>query len=136
MDPILFAAVGWLLCAPIACTLAGPDKRGDGFVVGLLFGPLGVVMAVMLGNRASAERAAFAALHATHRTTRPSTPLNSTSNLADVPDHLTIRRDGEVIGTWPLEDVLTFLNSGELVPTDHYLHDPASQTWRLLRRIA
>jgi len=129
-------ALVWILCGLIGCNLAGPEQRGNGFVVGLLFGPLGVIIAVMLGNRASAERAATAALHATHRAARPAAPVNPASSLADVPDQLTIRRDGEIIGTWPLADVLAFLNTGELVPTDHYLHDPATQTWRLLSRIA
>jgi hypothetical protein len=140
MDPIVILFV-WILCALIGCTLAGPGQRGNGFVLGLLFGPLGVLIAVVLGNRASAERAASAALE---RQTallfaaqqRPAASPHPVSSLADVPDELTIRRNGEIIGTWPLADVLSYLSTGELVPSDHYLHNPATQQWRLLSRIA
>lgn len=140
MDPIAILLI-WILCALIGCTLAGPGQRGNGFVLGLLFGPLGVLIAVVLGNRASAERSAAEAMErqtaAILAATRAPTPAAiPTSSLADVPDELTIRRNGEIIGTWPLADVLGYLGSGELVPSDHYLHNPATQQWRLLSRIA
>ncbi len=140
MEPIAILLI-WILCALIGCTLAGPGQRGNGFVLGLLFGPLGVLIAVVLGNRASAERAAAEALE---RQTalllaaqqRPAASPHPASSLADVPDQLTIRRNGEIIGTWPLADVLSYLGTGQLVPSDHYLHNPATQHWRLLSRIA
>jgi hypothetical protein len=140
MDPIAILFV-WILCALIGSTLAGPGQRGNGFVLGLLFGPLGVLIAVVLGNRASAERAAAEALErqtaAILAATRAPTPAASpTSSLADVPDQLTIRRNGEILGTWPLADVLHYLTTGQLVPSDHYLHNPTTQHWRLLSRIA
>jgi hypothetical protein len=135
---ILFTLI---LCAPIASILAGPGQRGNGFVLGLLFGPFGVLIAVILGNRASAERTAAAAMErqtaALLAVQRPPTPAaNPASSLTDVPDELTIRRNGEILGTWPLADVLGYLATGELVPSDHYLHNPATQQWRLLSRIA
>jgi hypothetical protein len=131
----------FILCALIACTLAGPGQRGNGFVLGFLFGPLGVLIAVVLGNRASAERTAAAAMEqqtaailaASRQPIKAAIPVSS---LTDVPDELTIRRNGEIIGTWPLADVLGYLETGELVPTDHYLHNPAANQWRLLSRIA
>lgn len=139
MDLIVIFFV-WILCALVACILAGPGQRGNGFVLGLLFGPLGVLIAVLLGNRASAERAAAASLE--HQTAlllaarqRPAASPNPVSSLSDVPDQLTIRRNGEIIGTWPLADVLGYLGTGELLPSDHYLHNPATQQWRLLSRI-
>lgn len=140
MDPIAILFV-WILCALIGCLLAGPGQRGNGFVLGLLFGPLGVLIAVVLGNRAAAEHAAAeamecqtAAILAAQK--RPAASPHPVSSLADVPDQLTIRRNGEIIGTWPLADVLGYLATGELLPSDHYLHNPAIQRWRLLSSIA
>lgn len=140
MDSIAILLI-WILCALIGCTLAGPGQRGNGFVLGLLFGPLGVLIAVVLGNRASAERSAAEAME---RQTalllaaqkRPAASPHPVSSLADVPDELTIRRNGEILGTWPLADVLGYLGTGELLPSDHYLHNPATQRWRLLSSIA
>jgi hypothetical protein len=142
MNPIVIAILFvWILCALIGYTLAGPGQRGNGFVLGLLFGPIGVLIAVLLGNRASAERTAADALErqtsllmaAQRRQVASPHPVSS---LSDVPDQLTIRRNGEIIGTWPLADVLGYLGTGELLPSDHYLHNPATQQWRLLSRIA
>jgi hypothetical protein len=140
MDPIAILFV-WILCALIGCTLAGPGQRGNGFVLGLLFGPLGVLIAVVLGNRAAAEHAAAEALERQTAAIlaaqkRPASSPHPASSLADVPDELTIRRNGEIIGTWPLADVLGYLTTGELLPSDHYLHNPATQRWRLLSSIA
>ncbi len=116
-------------------------------VYGFLFGPLGLIAAYLTGKREEEKQererimeeniARMAAIASGEwKPPRPAPPAHPPSSLADVPDNLTIRRNGEIIGTWPLADVLGYLGSGELVPSDHYLHNPATQQWRLLSRIA
>lgn len=149
-DVFLFV---FLFCImPIACAvwgwfLAGYGNRGRGMVYGFFFGPFGVIAAYVIGKRSEEQQerertmeeniARMAAIASGEwKPPRPAPPAHPPSSLADVPDQLTIRRNGEIIGTWPLADVLTYLSTGQLVPSDHYLHNPTTQHWRLLSRIA
>ena len=139
----LFVVFLWGLSALLACYVAGPGKRGDGFVIGLVLGPFGVITAAILGNRASTERTAAATTTAIERLTLAvSANRGSVASSAptltsptDGPTRMTIRRHGEVLGAWPYDEVVEFLRTGELVWTDEYLHDPAKQTWRVLSSV-
>ena len=137
--PIVCGIMGWFM--------AGPGQRGPGMVYGFFFGPFGLIAAWVIRQRAEAQEererimseniALMAAIASGEQKPRSHAPTAiPASSLTDVPDELTIRRNGEIIGTWPLADVLGYLATGELVPTDHYLHNAAANQWRLLSRIA
>lgn len=137
MDIALGIFVGWVVCAILAGVVAGKEKQGTGVLLGFLLGPFGILIAAIVGNRAATERVRLEEM-VRHNARRPgyAAAPSTTSKLADVPTTLTIRRDGEIIGTWSLEEVLGYLETGELVGSDQYLHDPPNGTWRILSRIA
>jgi len=121
---------GILLCGLIATAISPAGQKGQAFALGVLLGPIGILIAAVLGNRYHATAAAH------HRPIRDITP-DPTFNraLSEAPLEVTIRREGQILGTWPLSDVLDYLADGRLLPGDHYLHDPAANSWRLLSRL-
>lgn len=130
---ILFAS--WVLCALFAAAVGSVGKRtGLGFALGVFLGPLGILIAALVAigsrNNAPAQPTVVYLPHpsSTARTTGPQ--QNAMQNL---PEHLTIARDGELLGTWPLSDVMDYLAEGSLLPTDQYLQ---GNLWLPLRRIA
>jgi len=42
------ALIVWIVCAIIAASLSADDKRVMGAVLGILFGPLGILIAVLM----------------------------------------------------------------------------------------
>jgi hypothetical protein len=137
MDIALGIFLGWVVCAILAGVVAGKEKQGTGVLLGFLLGPFGILIAALVGSRAATERARLEEM-VRQNARRPGNAAapSTTSKLADVPTTLTIKRDGQIIGTWSLEEVLGYLETGELVGSDQYLHDPENGTWRILSRIA
>ena len=55
---IVFVCIlGWIVCALVGAALASEKGRGShGFLLGLLFGPIGIVIALLLPSRAAGRR--------------------------------------------------------------------------------
>jgi len=51
IDAIMF----WLACAALGFCVAGEGRRGSGFGLGFLLGPIGVIVAAILSNRDKKE---------------------------------------------------------------------------------
>jgi hypothetical protein len=131
---ILLCLITGLACGAISAAVVPGGQRGLAFLIGFLLGPLGVLIAVILGNR-SPDRHTSGTPAALMARLPDLTPRPVQSSFTDLPDHLTIRRGPDILGTWPLADVLDFLTEGRLVPTDHYLHDPTRDRWHPLTRL-
>ncbi len=134
MAPFLLALfIGGLLCGLIGVAVSPAGMKGQGFALGVLLGPIGILIAAVLGNRQPAPQSAPQQLMARTRDLAPDPSFNR--SLAEAPLEMTIRRDGHILGTWPLSDVLEYLTDGRLLPGDHYLQNPATNSWRLLSRL-
>lgn len=127
---LLFAGIASVLSSLIASAISPAGHKTTAFFLGLLLGPIGILIAAVLGNRPAANDSASLMAQLPDLT-----PARTHAPLHDVPDEITIRRDGQILGTWPLADVLDYLADGRLLPGDHYLHDPAANRWHLLSRL-
>ena len=135
-DPqfLLYCFALWLLCALLGTAIGSTaGKKGVGFALGTLLGPLGLILTAILciGGKKPDPTPTY------HPTTTHTHPQRNTPAPAatHIPDHLTIARDGTILGTWPLADVQDYLANGQLIPTDHFLH-ANGHTWLPLSRVS
>lgn len=116
--------ISCLLCGVIAMICAHTSRQGLAFLLGLLFGPLGILIAAVLRP---AEATAPPQIQGT-----PARP----AALPELPDLFEIRRGygagAEHYGPYTLDDVLTHLAEGTLLPTDQYR--TSAGHWALLSR--
>jgi hypothetical protein len=153
----IFAAVGYYVGGPT------DQAKTNGAMLGLFFGPFGAILAAVLGNREAARldaEAIIAAIHGAGGSAEPvaaaAAPVDiahlsqglaayassvaapptepAADPLAALPDIVTVRRGGEVIGQWSRETVIEFLKIGILLSGDQYLD--ASNEWNELGTIA
>lgn len=134
----LYLLIFILVCGFLGAIVGGKSS-GLGFVLGALLGPFGVIAAAVVGNRAALEAMLLWHQHAagqyppTQEARLSVADPAARSPLAGLPSELTIRRKGELIGTWPLADVLEYLTDGRLLPTDEYRKSP--KVWSLLKHL-
>ena len=116
---LLFAFIACVLCAVLGAAVACESRKGLGFLVGFLLGPIGVIVAAVM-KPAAAPPVAYSG-----RTAGPtrSSPFES------LPNRVSVSRRGEVIGTYELADFMDKLADGSLLETDYYLKDPQAGTW-------
>jgi len=132
-DLFLYSFAGWVLCALVGTAIGSTaGKKALGFALGSLLGPLGLILTAILciGGKKTEPIIIYREPPAESLARR-----NTPAPAADfIPDHLTISRDGQVIGTWPLADVQDYLATGHLTGRDLFLHSNG-QTWLPLTRI-
>jgi hypothetical protein len=123
---LIFGA--WLLCGLLGAAVGREAGKGRlGFCLGILLGPLGLLIAAVAtipGRKTPPSPSP--SLH------RPAPPATETTPA--IPDHLTIARNGAILGTWTYADTLDFLSAGRLVPSDQW-HDPDKNRWLPLARL-
>jgi hypothetical protein len=141
-------AAGATICGAIGYSVSVGDNRPTGFLLGFLLGPLGIIIAAIIGNREPKQRSAYhdGGVHISHSSYRPpvgnrhveqrmrASAVPSPELPPQVPDDVTVNRDGAIIGTWRYADVLEYLADGRLLPTDSW-HDPMSGRWHPLGRL-
>lgn len=113
MEPATFITLFFLsglICAILGRCVAAAGRESFGFLLGLILGPIGVIVAALLKPDATAPY-----VPTIHRQPDGPPPL---------PDQFTIRRGfgaaAEHYGPYSLEEVMNHLTSGALLPTDHY----------------
>lgn len=111
--------VFWAICGVVAGLVAGP-QRTMGFWLGILFGPIGIIVAAIIGNRPPPQ-------------TVYASPPPPAITVKPPPLKMTIRRKGKILGEYSYADVIDYLQTGTLHPTDMYLADPAKGTWSMLK---
>lgn len=121
-----------LIFGLISTAVSAEKRKGLGFLLGFLLGPLGILIAAIACRQPRDPQVIYYPAAGPARNT--ATHSNH-STLADTPSQLTIKRDRKIIGTWPLADALDLLNAGTLLPDDQYLHNEKPETWRLLSRL-
>lgn len=123
---LILIAVGCLIFGIIGWAIGTKSGHGAaGFMLGILLGPIGIIVTAILTATAKPQPVHYS----------PAPRPVDLMPLHETPDHLTIARDGQVIGTWPLADVLDYLTTGQLQQSDYYLHRNGT-TWIPLRRLA
>lgn len=123
-DSFLIYFAAWTLCGLLGAALGSTGKKaGLGFALGILLGPLGLLLTVLLliSQRPPQQPTIIYMQPPGYSSpAAPHIPLTQKNLLDTLPDHLTIARHGEILGTWPLADVQDYLHTGHLLPTDHY----------------
>ncbi len=128
MEPstlLVILVISAIICGTIAIICAHPSRQGLAFVLGVLFGPLGILIAAIL-------RPLVAAPPSTAPGSSTSRPTGPAPACPELPDEFHIRRGPHHYGPYPLDTVLTYLADGTLLPTDQY-RTPAGH-WSLLSR--
>ena len=116
---ITCALVGWAICRNY-------QIGWQGFLWGLMFGPFGVIIALIVSlNKSSRERRERRDLESWTLMQLKRAPVA----VQPVNDYkLRIRRGSEVLGQWPLYEVRNYLEQGSLVWEDEYF-DRSLNSW-------
>lgn len=136
-DLALYAYAGWVLCALVGTAIGSTaGKKALGFALGSLLGPLGLILTAILCIGGKKTEPTIIYRDPPAESLASLARRNTPAPAADfIPDHLTISRDGTIIGTWPLADVQDYLATGHLTGRDLFLHSNG-QTWLPLTRLA
>ena len=140
---ILSIIAGLGISSAIGAACAGKGNEGQGALLGFLLGPIGIIIAIIIGctsnkTNDAAVAAYIAAANATQAATAPATapaaPAPAKTPAWDtMPENVYIKRDGEIIGQWPIASIIGFIALGNIVETDQYL-DRAGQ-WKSIARV-
>ena len=136
---ILSIIAGLGISSAIGAACAGKGNEGQGALLGFLLGPIGIIIAIIIGctrnkTNDAAVAAYIAAANATAPATAPAAPAPAKTPAWDtMPENVYIKRDGEIIGQWPIASIIGFIALGNIVETDQYL-DRAGQ-WKSIARV-
>lgn len=123
LEPRTFLAVMliWLVCGIIGAAVGtGAGKSGLGFALGILLGPIGILITAVVSSGGGARQVVIYNRGPVVTGSNCGDPASIYGGPNSIPSHLTIRRDNQEIGTWPLADVLEYLQSGHLIPSDMF----------------
>lgn len=136
METVVLLLIVAALFGALGAAVSSSSKRGLGFLLGFLLGPIGIIVAAIAAKNVVPQMTVY---HSTAPTSggQQHSPHNPDfrSPLDDAPMDLTIRRDGAIIGTWPLADALDYIEQGLIAPSDYYLRDPEKNIWSLVSRL-
>jgi hypothetical protein len=131
-----------VVSALFAMALADIGKRaGLGFVLGLVFGPFGVIAAAIVGvglkrvETFSGYPVGYAPAAAGSAARITTGDRAFVEPAKDIPAKMTVARNGEVLGTWLYADVLDYLADGRLLPTDMFRDSKKDRQWAPLSSI-
>ena len=138
LTPLAIAILaGWLATLIIGTWIGSQRGRaGIGFLVSLLFGPLGIIIACLLpaGAHAPKKKGTFSDDLHTHQLMlqyrrEEAARLAAATAAAEAPTiPLRIRRGHEEIGAWPVPEIRHYLRHQNLTIEDEY-YDPQDRTW-------
>ena len=132
-DFILIACVSALVCGALAGIIGAMEKNGAvGALLGIFLGPLGVLIIALMNMsqrnaRSRDEDRVMLAYQARPLVARES---HLSRGPVAVPEEkrLRIQREGQVLGTWTVEEVRGFLQEGSLVWQDLF-YDVVRREW-------
>jgi hypothetical protein len=133
MEIIIFWLVGIAISAAIGYALGAAKDNGSlGLLLGLVLGPLGWLLIVLLnlGKKTDDEGAAQYLLLKQQNEMLQLNRAQQVRREIPVPEmkKVRIKREGKVIGNWPLDEVRERLETGELVWEDLYF-EAAQGEW-------